>query len=440
VVEWVEFNEELICSYVHEQADALRQYTKAPIGTDLMVDNYLSYNKMNKKLDVVQHNHYHTTDNLYRSLFNYDFYRPLKDRPFWVTETLLGWNGSTYAANGYRPKEYSYINSLLSVAHGSEMNLYWLFRAHPNGHELGHGAFLNSSGRPNPASRGVKMLADTLTKAEDFLVNSKPKSKIAMTYSSNSVKIFFWAQLVEEMVTDVRAKYIDLCHNYFRHYNIDVIETDKDLSEYEVIVSPFLPNAARDGFEKRIVEWIENGGTWIVGPYTDIMTECASKYTDKPYSFLEDLCGVYTKYQLPIQDKNITAKWNDGEELQLFLGTDAYEMVDAESLATYESDELENLTAIARRKVGKGQVIILGSAIDKKSMLKLVNKAPTLEASENIDLTERSGEENGIIAIEIEGKDGYIVLEREYYDVLNEKTVSGRIDLKPYDACILKEI
>ena len=115
-------------------------------------------------------------------------------------------------------------------------------------------------------------------------------------------------------------------------------------------------------------------------------------------------------------------------------------MIDAESLATYESDELENLTAIAKRKVGKGQVIILGSAIDKKSMLRLVDRAPTLEASENIDLTKRFGAENGIIAIEIEGKDGYIVLDKEYYDVLSDKKISGRVEMKPYDAYILKEI
>lgn len=440
VVEWVEFNETLICSYVHEQAEALREFTKAPIGTDLMVDNYLSYNKMNKKLDVVQHNHYHGTDNLYRSLFNYDFYRSLKDKPFWVTETLLGWNGSVAAYNGYRPNGYSYVNSLLAIAHGAEMNLYWLFRSHPNGHELGHGAFLNSSGRPNPASRGVKKLTETLTKAESFLSNSKAKSKIAMTYSSNSVKIFFFAPLVADFDHDVRAKYIDLCHNYFRHYNIDVIETDKDLSEYEVIVSPFLPNATRDGFETRIVEWIKNGGTWIVGPYTDIMTECASKYTEKPYSFLEELCGVYTKYQLPIQDKSITAKWNDGEEIHIAMGTDAYEVIDAESLATYKCDDLDNLTAIARRQVGKGKVVILGTAVDKNSLLKLVDKAPTLEASDNIDLTERTGKENGIIAVEIEGKDGYIVLNKEYYDVLADKKISGRVNLKPYDAYILREI
>ena len=73
-------------------------------------------------------------------------------------------------------------------------------------------------------------------------------------------------------------------------------------------------------------------------------------------------------------------------------------------------------------------------------MLKLVDKAPTLEASENIDITERFGEENGIIAIEIEGKDGYIVLDKEYYDVLNDVTVSGKIEMKPYSAYILRKI
>lgn len=441
VVEWVEYNDEKLRSYVHEQADVIREYSDAPVGTDLMVDNYLSYNKMNKKLDVVQHNHYHTTDNLYRSLFNYDFYRPLKENPFWVTETLLGWNGSVAAYNGYRSKDYCYMNSFLPIAHGAEMNLYWLFRSHPSGHELGHGAFLNSSGRPNSPSRAVKKLTDDLTKAEDFLVNSKVKSKIALTYSSNSVKIFFFAPLVAEFDHDVRAKYIDLFHNNFRHYNIDVIETDKDLSEYEVIMSPFLPNARLDGFNERIVEWIKNGGTWIVGPMTDIMTACASKYTDKPYSFLEELCGVYTKYQLPVQDESIKAKWNDsGEELQLSMGTDAYETVDAESLASYVTDELENLTAIAKRKVGKGQAIILGSAIDKNSLLKLVDRAPIAEASGNIDLVERTGKENGIIAMEIEGKNGYILLDKEYYDILHDKKVSGKINVSAYEALILREI
>ncbi len=437
-VEWVRFQQSLINSYVHEQAEAIRKYSNAPIGTDLMTDNILSYKDMNKKLDVVQHNHYNTVSNLYRNIFNFDFYRTLKDRPYWVTETLLGWNGSTAACNGYRNVGYCYINSLLPIAHGAEMNLYWLFRSHPNGHELGHGAFLSSSGRPNNVSKSVKMITDTLTKSEDFLLKSKVKSKIALTYSSDAVKMFTFAPLVEKFDHDIDIKFIDLFHKAFRHHNLDVIEMDKALDDYDTIISPFLACAELDGFKDRIVEWVNNGGTWIVGPLSDIFNENTTKYTSAPYSFLEELCGVYTKYQLPMEDEGFTASWNDGEEIKLSMGCDAYELNGAESLAAYNINELDNLTAIARRKVGKGQVIILGTVPDNKALLRLVGKAPILEASSNIDLVERSGEENGIIAMEIEGKDGYIQLDREYYDILNEKTVSGRIEMAPYSAYILK--
>ena len=117
-----------------------------------------------------------------------------------------------------------------------------------------------------------------------------------------------------------------------------------------------------------------------------------------------------------------------------------YELVNAEGLASYNIDDLDNLTAIARRKIGNGQVIILGTVPEAKALLKLVNRTPIAQASSNVDLVERTGSENGIIAMEIEGKDGYICLDKEYYDILNEKTVSGRIELKPYSAYILKEI
>ena len=74
-------------------------------------------------------------------------------------------------------------------------------------------------------------------------------------------------------------------------------------------------------------------------------------------------------------------------------------------------------------------------------MSKLVDRKPILDASRNISLTERSGEQNGIIALEIEGKDGYIVLDKEYYDILGERTLSaGMVEIKPYDALFLQEI
>ena len=171
------------------------------------------------------------------------------------------------------------------------------------------------------------------------------------------------------------------------------------------------------------------------------MTDYAKKHTDKTYSILEDLAGVKVKHHLPVEQDDFKAKWTDnGEIFGTSLGCDAYENIDSEALASYTGFDFEGMCAIAKRKVGKGTVILLGTAPDKDALLKLVDRKPILEASSNVFLTKREGEENGIIALEIENKDGYIVLDKEYYDILGKKTVSGKVEIKPYEALFLKEI
>ena len=441
-VEWLRYQNSLINSFAWEQADEIRKYSKAPIGTDMMnPGNMLSYSIMNSKLDVVQHNHYEDESKLYRTLFFYDMCRTLKDRPFWVTETQPGWNGSIGAYNGFRCNGHNYINSIAPIVKGAEMNLYWHFRSHPTGHELGHGAVYTSAGRCGPVAPSIKQLTADMEKCASFIENSRVESKIALNYSSTSTKNFTFAPMVECLDNDRFKNVItDTFHDAFRHYNIDVIETDKELDGYEVILSPMLTTIDENGFKERVIEWVKNGGTWIVGPLSDIMTEYARKFTHAPYSILEELCGVHTIHQIPVEQDNFKAKWTQGGEFNVSLGCDAYECTDSECLATYTGFDLEGMCAIAKRKVGKGTVILLGTAPDKDALLKLVDRKPILEASRNISLTERMGKENGIVALEIEGKDGYVILDKEYYDILGEKKVSGTVELKPYTALFLKNL
>lgn len=440
--EWLFFQNNLIYSYVKEQAEAIRKHSKAPVGTDMMnIEALLSYSKMNRFLDVVQHNHYNVQADLYKSLFYYDFARTLKDRPFWVTETQVGWNGSFAGYGGYRESGHNYINSLAPIAKGAEMNLYWLYRSHKAGHELGHGAILSSSGRLNSPATATKRLYDDLQKAKDFFELSKVKSKIALTYSATSVVDYRYFPTIADLDRNVEERLIQNFYDAFRHHNIDVIETDKDLDGYDVVMSPILANLDDDGFRDRILEFVNNGGTWIVGPLTDTMTEYAAKYEHAPYSMLEELCGVYTKYQIPFEHESYTAELNDGTRFNIFLGCDAYELRGAESLATYASvPDINGLCAIAKNKVGKGQVILLGTAPDKDVLLKLVDKAPNAEASRNICVVKREGEQNGLIAFELENKEGYIVLDKPYYDIIAEKEVSGKVEIKPFSALFLKSI
>ena len=88
---------------------------------------------------------------------------------------------------------------------------------------------------------------------------------------------------------------------------MDVIDTAHSLEGYEVVISPFLSTADENGLKERMLEWIKKGGTWIAGPMTDIMDANVRRYTEAPYSFLEELAGVYVKYQKPVANEIVTA-------------------------------------------------------------------------------------------------------------------------------------
>ena len=435
--EWLRYQLNLIISYVKEQSDILHGYTKAPVGTDMMPSNKLSYYDMNENLDVVQFNHYGTANMLFWDDCFYDFLRPIKDRPFWVTETQVGWNGSEFAECGYRPIGNCYANTWLPISLGGEMNMYWLFRTHPNGHELAHGAVFNTAGRPYRVSEEVLKASRDMDKCQAFLEKGKIKSDIAIHYSSVCEQNFQFAPILKAF--NYRVAVNEKFHAAFKHYNVDLIDTGHSLDSYKVVFSPFLATIDKTT-EEKIKAWVENGGVWIAGPMSDIMTECISKYTDAPFSFLEEYAGVYTKYQKPIANDVFRAVWNDGEELGISACYDAFEAVDSESLAKYDGDEFGGYSVVTEKKVGKGKVIMLGSVLSHEGLRRLAGIAPIAEASGNIRLVERSGEENGIIALELRNEEGYITLDGEYTELLSGRVLNGKVSIAPYEVLVLKKI
>lgn len=436
--EWWIFQCRQIKLYVDEQAEILHRYGCENVGTDMMVHNYLSYYDINENLDVVQFNHYNPADELADTAFSYDFLRCVKDKPFWVTETQVGWNGSEYADCGYRPAGNCYMNTFLPIAKGGEMNLYWLFRAPKNGQEMAHGALYSTAGRLYQVSEEVKKVCADLAKCEKFLTESSVKSKIAIHFSSAAENTLSVAPMVKDL--DYRRLILKNYYAAFRHYNVDIIDTPHSLDGYKVLISPFLATTDEDGLRERVIEWVKNGGTWIVGPMSDVMDRNVSKYTDSPFGFLEEVAGVYTKYQKPIDNDVYKARWTNDGECSVSVCFDAYECRQGtKSLAHYVDGEFAPLAVITERNVGKGKVVLVGSVISKGDLLRLVNLSPIAEASENVILVERSGEENGIIALETENRKGYVVLNGEYTDLITERKLSGKYEIAPYEALVLKK-
>ena len=436
--EWTRFHCKNIVSYVNEQADILHAYTKASVGTDMMATNLLSYEDVNEKLDVAQYNHYEPAAELARMTFGYDFLRTIRPRPFWVTETQAGWNGSTFAEFGYRPKGACYANSWLPVARGAEMIEYWHFRAHPNGHELAHGALYNTAGRPYRVTEEIARAAKEFEACRKALAGTQVRSRIAIHYSSTAVINSINAPLLKNY--DYRSTLIDRVHAAFRHMNVDVIETGHALDGYKVLFSPFLSTADEKGLKERVMEWVKAGGRWIVGPMSDIMTEYSSKYTRAPHSFLEEFAGVYTRYELPVANEEYRARWAHPEmkgEIGLSMCYSAYELRGAEAVAVYDGGEFDGLPVITERKVGKGSVVMLGSLPDLTMLRALAQGVGIMQASDNIVLTERTGEEEVIIAVETEGKAGTLGVGAPRRDLIGGRTLSGTVQVAPYEVLVL---
>ena len=114
---WMEFQGNSLVEYVACQADVLHRIAEQPVGTDMMPILCANYRDMHGSLDLVQYNHYDSMDTLWRQIFWMDFVRPVKERPFWNTETATCWNGGT-TANGYKEPGFCRANSWLPIALG----------------------------------------------------------------------------------------------------------------------------------------------------------------------------------------------------------------------------------------------------------------------------------------------------------------------------------
>jgi beta-galactosidase GanA len=444
---WMSFQGDSYVEFCHEQADILHRLTRQPVGTDMMPTYGVNYHKMHRKLEVVQFNHYNSMDNLWQACFWMDLCRPLKAAPFWNTETATCWNGSV-AANGYREPGFCRANSWLPFALGGEANLYWLWRAHWAGQELMHGSVVSSAGRPLHVFGEVKEIAAGLRAAATFLNNTRPvRSGLALHLSNNA----WWTFEFQPMVNKFNYREA-LLNGAYRpmlqaHLRPDVIDPAANLKPYKVVFSPFLPFLDEEGLRDRVKAWIQAGGTWVVGPMSDVRNADAAKFTQAPYGVLEEWAGVRCAYEIPGDPRQFAMKWSDGNESIGAYWYDALELHGATALATYTEGPMTGLAAVARKKMGKGQIVVLGTlpvaGALQRLMLKLCADAgvrPAAEASPNLLVVPREGKAaRGMVVVELQNQPASIELPQPATDLLTKKKHTGKVDVPPYGVMVLKD-
>ncbi|MBE5791756.1 MAG: hypothetical protein E7322_06315 [Clostridiales bacterium] len=447
--EWHHSHYDSDIAFMHAQADILRKYTSAPIGTDTMPINGMDYEKMNEKMDVVMFNHYNTPENLTDEIFWFDFLRNIKDKPFWNTETATTWNGSVAISQFLKPEGYCRVNSWLPVALGGESNMYWLWRQHWAGHELVHGSVISPEGRPSHVFGEVQRTAADFEKASEFINATRVDTPVAMHFTSKSWELFDQQPIFQGNSYDheLMAIHRSLMKNGVRP---DVIGARNDLTKYKILFTSLQMTLEDDGMAEKIEKWVYDGGVWVAGPMTDIRNTIGAHYTDRAMGMIENMLGVELSYSVPTDGKYLKAKWSDGEEITVCKWAEAYDLKgNGESLAeiTAGHTSLNGKSIISRHRYGKGEVILLGAMSDEEGYNKLASVAlkdaglAGAKTRGTLVVIPRSGNgEKGMIVIEAGNEKGEIALDGKMIDLLTGNTYEGDMEIAPYGVYVLKEI
>lgn len=445
---WILFQNESLVNYVAHQAAILHEHVAQPVGTDMMPFLGVSYEQMHRHLDIVQYNHYDTMDNLWRQVFWMDYVRSFKKAPFWNTETATSWNGGV-TSNGFKDPGFCRANSWLPVALGGEANLYWLWRSHWSGQELMHGSVVTSAGRPLYMIDEVREVARGFQDAADFLNDTRPVEPGFAVHLSTLA----WAQFRFQPLAE-GFDYLDfMSHRVYRnlmdvHLRADVIDPAAPLDDYRLVFSPFLPALEESGLRDRLWRWIENGGTWVAGPFTDIRDVHGVKPRHAPFGVLEEWAGVHCKYEIPGTPREIALGWADGTESRGSLWYTGFEPKKAAVAATYLEGYLEGLAAVTETQVGNGRIVLLGTLPGaghlKRLMLRLAgqcNIQRAAAATPNVLVVPRHGKAGeGMVVVELHNETGRLTLPSPATDLLSRKVYSGSFEVSPYQVMVLRTV
>lgn len=456
VFEWRSFQSESHIDFVHMQADILHRFTSAPVGTDVMPFFRLDYEKLAEKLDVAQFNHYNNEENLWKAAFWMDHMRALYNRPFWNTETDVCWNGGTRTPAKLKPQGYCRANSWLPIALGGEANMYWLWRQHWAGHELMHGAVLYASGRPGVTFGEVQEIAAGFEKASDFLNRTSVDTSVCLQVSTQNGELCLAQPVVADdpsAPNSIPSSYTErLLH--FHHalsrlgVRPDVAGPQKSLDGYRALISPVMMTLEIGDLRERIERWVRNGGTWIVGPMTDIRNSVGAHYTDRETGILERLTGAVLTCQLPDCSGMISAEWDDGKKFTANSWLQLFDVpADAEVIArvTGGYSPVEGKALAFRKKLGKGSVIVVGTFPSEEDLAKIYDMAfasagiTRYEVSGEVAVAPRSGDGlRGLALVELGGKPAAFRMPEKMTDILSGASFEGEIRIEPYQVMVLK--
>lgn len=424
-MDWQQFTSDQIVEFQQIQLDALRKHSRIPITHDAMPGQKIIYPDLFANLDFMTTNFYHNFSVYNRVQMNFDRLRGYGKGMHWVFETA-----PNYSGGGPKGKTWfihqpdGAMRSIIwsNYAMGGQGTLFWLWRQHPAGQEMPHGSFISSWGKPAANFEQLKQLGRELKEQSDFLINSPvEKADIAIVYSHKAAMGF----TVENSTSADIRYYTDWTQRFYRpmsdaFLHRDVIHEWVDPAGYKVIVAPMLP-ALSGSYVQKLRQWVEQGGTLLLGPMSGFRTEHWTAPTDHALGEIGAWIGLEVESRIPIDPYNrnyavvpqLSFSFDDLADADCSLWSEALSTTDGKVLATYTNGMHRDQPAIVETKVGKGKVVFFGTDPGYEAMKSIYLK---YAAEQGVQPLAR-GDKDVLVVPRSDGKDRYLAI----INISNEK-------------------
>jgi len=423
-------------AFCNAQARVLRAKTGRPVTTNAHNPVYqrIDYARLFEDLDIVCTDSYADAGALLRYAFEADWMRPMGKR-FWLAETAATHSAGTAVGDGdslvFAPGALR-AKMWLTYALGGEAVSFWLWRAHWAGQELEHGSVVYPWGDECANTGEIRAVAIELAAHADWMRTTHPKPAAVALHYGVPVQWQFEASPIADGFNYDSS--ITAFHRLLSESGVarDVIVPGASVDKYQVVFSPYLPAIDAD-LMKRMRRFVEQGGTWILGPLSACRTAEATAHREACYGAdFEQWLGVHVRHRLT--PGGVTKLKAESETIGCRLWCDAYELrqADRRVLAAYAGGPLDGLAAVVECPIGKGRVILLGTQPDDAWLKKLIGRfAPRagLEADSGVVVAAR---------VTAEGKPAGAIIVNTRRDTATYRNDSEAKILKGYAVEIVK--
>lgn len=460
-LEWKRFTTWNMNDFMNDEIRILKEITPdIPVTANfMMLYNGLDYRKMAPSLDVISWDSYPVFHNdgesLYETMtenaFHHAVMRSLKkEKPFMLMESapgLVNW----HPFNKMKRPGVHRLACIQAAACGSDTVQYFQWRKGRGSAEQYHGAVVDHLGKDDTRIfREVAEVGEILKKIAP-VSGTLVKARAALLFDWDNR----WAIQDVRALSDATKNYEKTCMEIWKEFQrlgveMDVIGSDEDLSDYDVVAAPML-YLLQPGTAENLKRFVRQGGQLLTTYFTGYVDENTLCYLGGfPGDGLFELFGVVSEEidTLYPADRN-GLLFEDGRRWDVYDYAEVLRVQDAKILAAYEDDYYQGSAGVTVKEWesdhGKtGRAYYVAARVSARDMRSLFEQMlldagiPVKSLPEGVEYHIRQGDEcnyafylnHSISEVNVEQVHGK--------DLVTGNEIDGKLKLEGYQAAVIQ--